>query len=75
MGMTTKLTERPRTGGGNEASMDGQPCSPWYPLFEHMSREHELTLLDDELATIASLADKCRVEIAEKLAQNLKANL
>ena len=38
------------------------PSSPWYPLFEHMSLEHGLTLLDGELAEIANKADESRLK-------------
>lgn len=38
------------------------PCSAWYPLFEHMSKTHGLTLLDDELNTIAFVADESRLK-------------
>lgn len=37
-------------------SVGSPPCSFYYPLFEHMSREHGLTLLDSELAEIARIA-------------------
>jgi hypothetical protein len=40
------------------------PCSAWYPLFEHMSKNHGLTLLDDELNTIAFMADESRLKSA-----------
>lgn len=36
--------------------------SVWYPLFEHMSKEHGLTLVDDELTSIASKADESRMK-------------
>jgi len=32
--------------------------SYWYPLFEHMSREHALILLDSELSDIAEVVKK-----------------
>lgn len=35
------------------------PCSPWYPLFEHVHREHGLILLDSELQEIANAVSKC----------------
>jgi hypothetical protein len=38
--------------------------STWYPLFEHMIRNHALTLLDDELNTIACVADESRLHAA-----------
>lgn len=48
---------------------DSAHGSAWYPLFEHMSREHGLTLLDDELATIAFKADESRLKSAGGVAQ------
>ncbi len=38
--------------------------SAWYPLFEHMSNEHGLTLGDDELNSIAFMADESRMKSA-----------
>jgi len=43
------------------------PCSAWYPLFEHMSKNHGLTLLDDELNTIAFMADESRLYANQRL--------
>lgn len=37
-------------------------CSAWYLLFEHMSEEHGITLLDDELSNIAAKADESRMK-------------
>ena len=43
--------------GGHCAVADGSaPSSFFYPLFEHLSREHGLTLLESELAEIVSIA-------------------
>jgi hypothetical protein len=36
------------------------PRSFYYPLFEHMSREHGLTLIDSELADIAAVVAKMK---------------
>lgn len=36
--------------------------SPWYPLFQHMSDQYEMTLLDGELSEIALKADESRMK-------------
>lgn len=40
----------------------------WFPLFEHMSREHGLTLTDSELTEIADKVDESRKKAAERIA-------
>lgn len=39
-----------------------QNCSPWYPLFEHIARQHGLTLTDSECNEIAAKADESRLK-------------
>jgi len=36
------------------------PCSAFWVLFEHMSQEHGLTLLDSELSDICHAVDRMR---------------
>ena len=46
--------------------------SMWYPLFEHLSREHGLTCLESELDEIARKADESRGVDVEKLVTALR---
>ena len=46
------------TGGG--AVLDVTPCSAFWVLFEHMSKNHGLTLLDSELSDICHAVDEMR---------------
>lgn len=48
----------------------------WYPLFEHMSREHGLTLLESELSEIVGVvADIIRPQMTEDYIAALKTAL
>ena len=38
------------------------PCGTLYPLFEHMSREHRLTLWETELVEICHVVDQMRAD-------------
>lgn len=44
------------------SSLAASTGSAWYPLFEHMSKEHNLTLTDDECYNIAVKSDESRMK-------------
>ena len=52
-------------------SKDQSPASFLYPLFEHMSREHGLTLLDSELQEIVRVATPLAQARIKELEQTL----
>jgi hypothetical protein len=57
---TIKPTQTEPAAAGSSPSAG----SAWWPLFDHMSKAHGLTLLDDELNTIAFMADESRLKSA-----------
>ena len=46
----------------NMAKSELATGSTFYPLFEHMSHEHGLTLSESEMAEITHVADKMRMQ-------------
>lgn len=44
-----------------KSALGSAVCSAYYPLFEHMSQEHNLTLLDSEMEEIVQTVDKMRM--------------
>lgn len=42
-----------------------QRGSFYYPLFEHLSREHGLTLLDSELAEIVRICARLNIAVSQ----------
>ena len=60
------MSDQPQTStlptGATGHSLASANCSALYPLFEHMSREHGLTLTDSELNEICRVADGIRAK-------------
>jgi len=44
----------------DKEGLDAVACSAFWVLFEHMSQEHGLTLLDSELSDICNAVDRMR---------------
>jgi hypothetical protein len=63
----TQSKTKTRTKAGRTASLrcDALVRPPFFfPLFEHMSREHGLTLIDSELSEIVRIAEKLSADAA-----------
>ena len=58
---TTEIKSKPdSTAGQPQSGSLHSACSAYWVLFEHMSQEHGLTLLDSELEDICQTVDRMR---------------
>ena len=55
--MKTKQQHDSKTGGDSRRC-DAAPCSAYWPLFNHMSNEHGLILLESEMEDVLQIADQ-----------------
>ena len=57
-----RCQEASRDANREQEESELAPGSTFYPLFEHMSHEHGLTLSESEIAEIIHVADKMRMQ-------------